>query len=75
MDASTQKASDQLQSESSVTNKKCSEVKIDLVIKVNLFLQGIYIKFWKIQEFCKAFELKIFWKNLEFQIAKIKFDL
>ena len=75
MDAFTEEALDHLQSESSVTNKKCNEVKIGLGIKVNFFLQGIFIKFWKIPEFCKAFELKIFWKNPEFQITKIKFYL
>ena len=75
MDAFTQEALDQLKSKSSVTNKKCSEVKIGLRIKVNFFLQGIFIKFRKIPEFCKDFEFKIFLKNLEFQITKIKFDL
>ena len=68
LDAFTEEALDQLQSESSVTNKRCSEVKIGLVIKVNFFLQGIFIN--KKSEFCKAFEFKIFWKKLEFKIKK-----
>ena len=74
MESFTEEALDQLQSESSVTNKKCSEVKIDLVIKVNFFLQDIFL-IKKIPEFCKVFEFKVFWKDLEFQITKMKFDL